>query len=157
MCTLYAEKALNYTFSTNSDARMLEFFKRSDADAKIYVANGFLKVRDVCKSANSGDTKMFCSDVYNFCGPGIFAYTQPADSNIIFCPVYFDYPVIQPGGCHDSDSGTTALHEVTHLRQTLATSDYNTYRYDDLIELTAEQNIHHADTYTYYAQALLRC
>lgn len=155
LCAVYAETAVNFTFQHDiPDAKMIEYFKTATAEAKIYVASGFHKVANVCYEVQGGDTRLYCTDVYNACGPGIFAYAVPRDSNMVLCPVYFDYPQTHTRGCHDSDSGTTLLHEVTHLSQTLGTSDYNTYRYDDLRKLTSEQNLNHADTYTYYAQSL---
>ncbi|KAJ6788050.1 hypothetical protein PWT90_07492 [Aphanocladium album] len=158
MCTGYAAygrgDALDYA---HGSPKLREFFKRDDPDARNYIAAGLGRVHDVCVSPTSGDTSIFCTDRYQFCRPGVWAYTVPNDSNIIFCPVYFGTPVTEFQGCHQSDSGTTLMHEVTHLQQTLGTADYDTYGYDGLRRLSSDQNMNHADTYTFYAQAVLRC
>lgn len=155
MCTIYADAAFNKTVAPDANDKMLEYFKRADADTKIHVANGFLKIRNVCGQYTSGDANLFCTDQFNGCHGDTGAYTIPSSSNMVFCPGFFDWHADTPQGCHNPDLGTTVLHEVSHLRQTLATDDYGTYGYDGLRRLSADQNLNHADTYTYYAQALI--
>lgn len=155
MCTIYASGASNITFAREKEDKLIEYFKRSDSLTVFKVGGGLSLIADVCKKADSGDTKIFCSDRYNFCRPGVPAYTVPNDSSMVYCDSFFDNPSSEPGNCHQGDLGTTILHEASHLKETIATSDYGTYGYEGLRGLTADQNINHADTYTYYAQALI--
>ncbi|KAF5670494.1 hypothetical protein FHETE_4401 [Fusarium heterosporum] len=134
--------------------KMEEYFKASDAATRSTVANVFSKIAAECGTTNAGDSRYYCSDVYNSCQNGVLAYTLPGGSYMAYCQLYFDRLPGSTSSCHGQSQGNTNVHEMTHLNQIKGTSDYGGYGYNFLRSLTAEQNINHADTYALFANAV---
>jgi deuterolysin len=134
--------------------KMEEYFKASDPATRSTVADVFSRIAAECGSTNAGDSRYYCSDVYNSCQNGVLAYTLPGGSYMAYCDLYFDRLPATTTNCHGQDQGNTNLHEMTHLNQIKGTSDFGGYGYNFLRSLTAEQNINHADTYALFANAV---
>ncbi|KAH7063503.1 deuterolysin metalloprotease [Macrophomina phaseolina] len=140
--------------SSGSATKFQEYFKTTAASTRSQVAAVFGRIASECGSTTSGSSRYYCSDVLGACRSGVLAYTQPASSIMVNCPLFFSGLAPTSSVCHDQDQQTTILHEVTHLSQVAGTSDYGGYGYNFVRSLSAAQNLNHADTYTLYAQAL---
>lgn len=145
---LYAEKVSR---SGPAD-RMNFFFKSSDAATRKRVGDNFHKIAVECGSPVTGVARVFCSDRHSFCRPEYIAYAYGSD--IVNCPLFFRLPTNNKE-CRANTQATTAIHEASHLSQILGTSDYNgCYGIDCIRRLSREQNLNHADTYSFFAQGM---
>lgn len=130
--------------------RMNFFFKSSDSGTRNRVADNFHKIAVECGSPVTGVAKVFCSDRHSFCRPEYIAYAYGSD--IVNCPLFFRLPTNNKE-CRANTQATTMIHEASHLSQILGTSDYNgCYGIDCIRSLSREQNLNHADTYSFFAQ-----
>lgn len=134
--------------------KLNEYFKSTSSSTASSVQTVFNRVATQCGSSTSGDSRYYCSDILGACSGGVLAYTQPATSQMVNCPLFFTGLPALSRTCHAQDQATTILHEMTHLRQVKGTSDYGGYGYNFVRSLSAAQNLNHADTYTLFAQAL---
>ncbi|KAH6675245.1 neutral protease [Plectosphaerella plurivora] len=137
----------------NDSARLQEYFKSSSDSVASTVEGVFALIEEECGSTTSGKSRYHCTDVYGACSGGVIAYTLPSQSYMVNCPTYFGMLAQNPR-CHGQDQGSTILHETTHLRHILGTSDYGGYGYSFVQQLSSEQNLNHADTYTLFAQSV---
>lgn len=135
-------------------AKFQEYFKSTSAQDRQMVAGVFGKVAAECGSTTSGVSTYHCTDSYGHCQGSVLAYTLPAQSIMVYCPLYFNQLPDVSSQCHAQDKATTNLHEATHLRQMKGTDDYGGYGYQFVRGLTSQQNLNHADTYTLFAQAI---
>lgn len=140
--------------AVNNAAKMNEYFKSTSSSTVSTVQRVFNNIASQCGSTTSGNSRYYCSDILGACSNGVLAYTYPATSQMVNCPLFFSGLTALSRVCHDQDQATTILHEMTHLTQVKGTSDYGGYGYNFVRSLTAAQNLNHADTYTLFAQAL---
>lgn len=132
--------------------RFVEYFKRSDPEARGIVSAVYGRIAQECSSMRSG-AKFFCGDAMNQCSDAILAYTMPSMGLMAYCPGFYQTPY-QSRGCHEQDQGNVVLHEVSHLRHIQGTEDYAGYGYDFIRSLPPQMNLNHADTYALFAQAV---
>ena len=140
------------TNAQSNNAKMTEYFKSSTASTKNTVATVFNNIASQCGSTTSGSSRYYCSDILSACSNGVLAYTYPATSQMVNCPLFFSGLSALSSTCHAQDQATTVLHEMTHLTSVKGTSDYGGYGYNFVRSLSASQNLNHADTYTLFAQ-----
>ncbi|EFQ35546.1 deuterolysin metalloprotease [Colletotrichum graminicola M1.001] len=151
-CVTLAQQAAN---ATSNDTRMDEYFKDTSDEAKYNVTDVFNKIAGECQSNIDGVSQQYCGDVYKSCSPGVLAYTVPAYSYMVNCPLYFSALPSLTTSCHGQDQTTTTLHEMTHLIQMKGTLDFGVYGYDAMKTLESSQNLNHADTYCLFANGKL--
>ncbi|KAF3002014.1 hypothetical protein E8E13_008406 [Curvularia kusanoi] len=142
------------TNAQSNNAKMTEYFKSSASGTKNTVATVFNNIASQCGSTTSGSSRYYCTDILSACSSGVLAYTYPATSQMVNCPLFFSGLTALSRTCHAQDQATTVLHEMTHLTSVKGTSDYGGYGYNFVRSLSASQNLNHADTYTLFAQAL---
>lgn len=152
-CASLARTAASNAQSNN--AKMTEYFKSTTASVKNTVATVFNNIATQCGSTTSGNSRYYCTDILSACSNGVLAYTYPATSQMVNCPLFFSGLTALSRTCHAQDQATTVLHEMTHLTQVKGTSDYGGYGYNFVRSLSASQNLNHADTYTLFAQGKL--
>ncbi|KAB2572826.1 Neutral protease 2-like protein [Lasiodiplodia theobromae] len=152
-CRSLAQRAQTAA-SSGSASKFQEYFKSTSSSTRSTVAAVFGRIVSECGSTTSGSSRYYCNDVLGACSNGVLAYTQPATSIMVNCPLFFSALSPTSSACHAQDQQTTILHEMTHLTQIKGTSDYGGYGYNFVQSLSAAQNLNHADTYTLYAQAL---
>jgi deuterolysin len=140
------------TNAQSNNAKMTEYFKSSTTSTKNTVATVFNNIASQCGSTTSGSSRYYCSDILSACSNGVLAYTYPATSQMVNCPLFFSGLSALSSTCHAQDQATTVLHEMTHLTSVKGTSDYGGYGYNFVRSLSASQNLNHADTYTLFAQ-----
>ncbi|KAI0441042.1 neutral protease [Xylaria telfairii] len=150
-CADLAKQAASVAES--DDDKLIEYFKNADAETRSYVVDVLNNVAAECGSTSSG-APYYCSDVYGACEDGVIAYTLPSEGYMVNCPIFFDELPPASSQCHAQDQQTTVLHETTHLTSVAGTDDYGGYGYDFIQNLSAEQNLNHADTYTLFAQSV---
>ncbi|KAJ0385798.1 hypothetical protein COL922a_005602 [Colletotrichum nupharicola] len=147
------------------DKKTMEFFKTTDQATRRNISIAFSKVSNECGSrlaANKGTalavanpvSKLYCTDVYSSCRPGVLAYTLPSQNYMVNCPLYFSALPSLTSTCHAQDQSTTTLHEMTHLTFIKGTLDWGVYGYTGIKALTAAQNYNHADTYCLFANSV---
>lgn len=132
--------------------KMEEYFKRTDDNTRNIVAGVFEKMTKVY--AGGGRPNLHCKDIHGYCGRWV-AYCVFAPSDIVFCNPWFQRFQEIDKTCRKVDQAFVALHEATHLNEVKNTDDYGVYGYDGLRRLTADKNINHADTYSYFAHDVL--
>ncbi|KAI1082461.1 Deuterolysin metalloprotease family-domain-containing protein [Whalleya microplaca] len=140
--------------SSGPAAKLTEYFKSSSTSTRSTVATVFERIADECGSTSSGVSDVYCSDVYRSCSSNVLAYTLPSASFMVNCNLYYTALPALTRECHAQDQATTTLHESTHLTQIKGTSDYSTYGYSGVRDLTSSQNLNHADTYSLFANAV---
>lgn len=133
--------------------KMEEYFKRTDDNTRNIVAGVFDKMARVY--SGGGKPNLHCRDIHNYCGRGWVAYCVFAPSDIVFCNSWFQKFKEIDKGCRKVDQAFIAVHEATHLNEVKNTDDYGVYGYDGLRRLSADKNINHADTYSYFAHDVL--
>lgn len=138
--------------AVSNSAKLNEYFKSTSSSTASTVQTVFNRVASQCGSSTAGDSRYYCTDILGACSSGVLAYTQPATSQMVNCPLFFSALSPLSSTCHAQDQATTILHEMTHLRQVKGTSDYGGYGYNFVRSLSAAQNLNHADTYTLFAQ-----
>lgn len=132
--------------------RMNFFFKSSDTATRKRVGDNFHKIAVECGSPVTGVSKVFCSDRHSFCRPEYIAYAYGTD--IVNCPLFFRLPTNNKE-CRANTQATTMIHEASHLSQVMSASDYDgCYGITCIRGLSREQNLKHADTYSFFAQGM---
>ncbi|KAF9870635.1 hypothetical protein CkaCkLH20_11941 [Colletotrichum karsti] len=136
--------------------KTFEFFKTNDDTARKAISAVFTKVANECASRVTAGSvsKLYCTDIYAACKPGVLAYTVPSVALMVNCPLYFTALTPLTKSCHGQDQATTTLHEMTHLVQIKGTLDWGVYGYDGIRKLTSAQNQNHADTYCLFANSV---
>jgi deuterolysin len=71
----------------SNSAKITEYFKQDTTTVRNTVAGVFNKIADECANSTSGVSKYYCTDQSRNCGGGVIAYTFPAQSYIVNCPV----------------------------------------------------------------------
>jgi deuterolysin len=129
--------------------RMKEYFKSDSRNTREIVAKVFDDIARECKSSTSGQLSISCKDT-DFCksNRGVPAYS--AGKEVVLCPPWFKQPV--NGKCHQGDKASAIIHEFSHGLKGFP--HFGVYGYDKLLQLPAEKNIKHADTYTYFSNAV---
>ncbi|XWW95502.1 hypothetical protein V2A60_003462 [Cordyceps javanica] len=139
-------------------SKMHEYFKAADNGTRRVVADVFARIARECGTVNGGRSDYYCRDKYGHCKPTVLAYTMMEKDAMCYCERYFRTLPAHTKKCHGRDQPTTNIHEMTHLRRIKGTSDFNGYGYGTVQNLTREQNLNHADTYTLFALAIeLKC
>ncbi|KAI9151600.1 Neutral protease [Paramyrothecium foliicola] len=147
-------RAAQTAASSGAAAKVTEYFKSATTSVRNTVSTVFSRVASECSSTTGGNSRLYCTDVYNACSSGVIAYTVPSLSIQGYCGIFFNSLPALSRTCHAQDRATTIIHEMTHLTQVKGTSDYSGYGYNYIRSLTAAQNLNHADTYTLFAQAI---
>ncbi|CAH0058870.1 unnamed protein product [Clonostachys solani] len=140
--------------SFGPDARMLKYYKAVDKATRGVVAGVFEKVKNECLTFDSGVSSLYCSDRFNSCAEGVLAYTVAQASYMVYCNLYLTRLPLNSQSCNGQSQSNTIVHEVTHLSQIKGTNDYGGYGIASVQNLTAAQNINHADTYALFAQSI---
>lgn len=135
------------------DNKMVEYFESAGQSTRDTVATAFDKMANAYASSG-GKPDLHCSDVQNYCRSGAVAYALPPSNTIVFCDAWFDYPTLNEA-CRQVDQAHISVHEATHLSMVKGTEDYNTYGYQNSVDLSARYNLNHADTYAYFAHDTL--
>ncbi|CAG9989014.1 unnamed protein product [Clonostachys byssicola] len=135
------------------DARMQQFYQATDKTTRGIVAGVFEKVKNECLSFDGGVSSLYCSDRFNSCAEGVLAYTVAQASYMVYCNLYLTRLPLNSQSCYGQSQSNTIVHEVTHLSQVKGTNDYGGYGISSVQNLTAAQNINHADTYALFAQS----
>ncbi|KAJ2994447.1 hypothetical protein NUW58_g1558 [Xylaria curta] len=144
--------------AASAGTKLQEYFKSTSTTTKNTVVDVFNKIATtVVNSGTSGSAKLYCSDVGNFCGNGIVAYTQPAFSAtqeyIVLCPYWFQFPA-RNNICHDADQPYVLIHEATHLIAVKGTDDV-CYGYNGCVtSINNAQSLNNADSYALFANAI---
>lgn len=136
----------------NGDAaRFGEYFKTTDAGARLAVAARFDAVSKEASSTTSGSTTYYCKDLYSYCSSDTLAYTLPSQNLIANCPLYYTLSSLSRS-CRQQDQTTTALHEFTHAPGVFGpgTQDF-AYGYVASTRLSSAQALQNADTYALFA------
>ena len=81
------------------------------------------------------------------------SFARSSSSQIFHCDLFFEKPA-QAHKCYSTSQASTTLHEMTHLSQIGDTDDFDSYGYDAVQVLNANDNLKHADTYEMFAQAV---
>ncbi|KAH7010114.1 Deuterolysin metalloprotease family-domain-containing protein [Ilyonectria destructans] len=137
-----------------SDAKMVEYFKKSDQTTRNTVARVYQTMASECGATDSGETGYSCTDIDNYCDEsGATAYAEVNVGVTVYCSPYWTTPAVSTE-CHAGDKAGITVHEMSHLTQIKGTDDYDGYGYEFVRSLTAEQNINHADTYMLFANAI---
>ena len=144
-----ADAALN-----GSASKFQEYFKSTATADRQRVANRLKAVAKECTNTPGGVLSVHCSDVYNYCDPGTFAYTVSSDDAVVWCDQYWKSPM-ETTQCHGDDKTGTTIHEYTHASHVFSpgTDDY-AYGYTDCSKLSRAKALENADTYEYYANAI---
>lgn len=139
--------------ATGGDAgKFEEYFMTTDNSTRKTVSDRFSAVAQDCNTTASGDTRTYCTDVYDGCSSNVLAYTLPAYNYIAYCPLFFDNLPALTDRCHNQDQATTVLHEETHAPDVYAPGTLdNAYGYDAAMDLSADAALNNADTYALYA------
>ncbi|CAG9984404.1 unnamed protein product [Clonostachys byssicola] len=142
-------KAAAKAARSGPERRMKEYFKSATSATRKTVAGVFDAIAKECSTNNSGRISFSCANT-NFCksNPGVVAYAS--GMNTVFCPAWYSQPV--NGACHQGDRASVILHEFSHSLK--GTQDFNAYGYAALRRLPASKNIKHADSYTYFSNAV---
>ncbi|KAF2712584.1 deuterolysin metalloprotease [Pleomassaria siparia CBS 279.74] len=140
--------------ANSNTAKMTEYFHTTTSANIAVVVGVFSKVISEATSTTSGVSKTYCTDIYPACSSGVLAYTSPAESYIVNCPLYFTALPALTTTCHAQDQATTTLHEMTHLSQIKGTEDYSTYGYAASVALSTDRALNHADSYALFANAI---
>ncbi|KAM0722914.1 hypothetical protein Q7P37_001112 [Cladosporium fusiforme] len=141
--------------TSGSDSKFEEYFKSTSNSTRKTVTDRFEAVAQDCNTTASGDTRTYCTDVYNGCSSNVLAYTLPAYNYIAYCPLFFDNLPGLTDRCHNQDQATTVLHEETHAPDVYAPGTLdNAYGYDAAMELSSDAAVNNADTYALYANAI---
>ncbi|KAM0723364.1 hypothetical protein Q7P37_000350 [Cladosporium fusiforme] len=134
-----------------------DLFKTTDQSTRREVAESYRKVARECgASSGKGCVKSFCSDDKNYCNGDLLAYTLWKEQNsersgeTHYCPRYFELEAAS-SSCGEQSQGSNTLHETTHA--VLATEDI-TYGLDNCKQLSSDQALKNADSYTFYAIAV---
>ncbi|KAH7311394.1 metallo proteinase [Stachybotrys elegans] len=139
--------------SSGPAARLTEFYKSSTSATRSTVQGVFNRIVSECGSSTSGASRIYCTDIYPACSGGVVAYAVPALAYQVYCPLWFNNYAAMTSACRGISQAGVLLHEMTHLTSIRGTQDYNCYGYNCVRSLSAAQNINHADTYMYFAQA----
>ncbi|KAI1753545.1 metallo proteinase [Xylaria castorea] len=149
--------AQNAASAASAGTKLQEYFKSTSSSTKSTVANVFNKIAtSVANSGTSGNAKLYCTDVGNWCTDGVVAYTQPGavgSEYIVLCPYWFLFPATN-NICHDADQPYVIVHEATHLTEVAGTDDV-CYGYDGCVTaISSSQSLNNADSYALYANAI---
>jgi len=143
--------------ATNGDAAFFEnYFGDSSSATRSKVAEVFNAVAKECSATPGGSTTSSCTDAMNRCSGGVLAYTYwqgygtDTDGQVFYCPSYYQLPE-QGSYCHGQTQGGTILHEMTHA---VAGTDDLGYGYAAASQLSTEQALMNADSYTVFAEDL---
>lgn len=136
---------------SGSATKFQEYFKSTATKDRQYVSKRFDAVAKECNNTPGGVLNVYCTDKYNYCDDGTFAYTVSSDNNVIWCAQYYSHPV-ETTSCHGDDKAGTTIHEYTHADSVFSpgTDDY-AYTYANCVKLSREKALENADTYEYYA------
>jgi deuterolysin len=138
--------------STGNAAKFQEYFKTASSSVRGTVAARLRAVANECSSSTSGTTTQYCTDVYGACDSNTLAYTSPADSVVVNCPIYFSYLPVISSTCHAQDMATTTLHEYTHADAVFSPGTLdNAYGYSASVALSQSRAVLNADSYALYA------
>ncbi|ESK82326.1 neutral protease 2 [Moniliophthora roreri MCA 2997] len=144
-----AAAAAKYINDNRQNSLFRSYFKNNDPAA---VENKLT----LAATENDPNRTLDCNDPYNYCAshPNVIAFTVIADTNIFFCPIFFD-EVPQNDLCTGATSvsernirGGTALHELTHAVS--STIDVS-YGCGDDQDLYADDQLVNADNYNCFA------
>lgn len=135
--------------------KLVEYFGSQSTSVRQSVAQVFNKIAAECDSTTSGVAEQYCSDVLSYCEYGVLAYAVPSMDVMVSCDMYFEQLPALETRCHRQDQATTTLHEVTHLRQVAGTNDH-AYGYTLATQLSSQEALDNADSYTLFANGKLR-
>lgn len=137
---------------TGSRSKFREYFKTTANSTRQVVAGRLRAVAKEARSASSGATKYYCTDVYGYCETNVLAYTLPSQNVIANCDIYYSYLPVLASTCHDQDQATTTLHEFTHAPGVYSpgTEDLG-YGYAAATSLSTKEAVMNADSYALYA------
>lgn len=138
-----------------SGDKLVEYFSSQSSSVRRNVAGVFNKIATECGRDTSGVAEQYCTDVLQYCEQGVLAYTVPSMNVMVSCDIYFNQLPALETRCHRQDQATTTLHEVTHLNAIAGTNDF-AYGYDLATQLSTNQALNNADTYTLFANGTLR-
>ncbi|KAI8952294.1 metallo proteinase [Xylaria longipes] len=149
--------AQNAQSAASAGTKLQEYFKSTSSSTKSTVVGVFNKLAtSVANSGTSGNTKLYCTDVGDYCTDGVVAYTQPGSIGseyIVLCPYWFQFPATG-NTCHIADQPYVIVHEATHLTEVKGTDDV-CYGYDGCVtDLSSSQSLNNADSYALYANAI---
>ncbi|KAJ4394663.1 hypothetical protein N0V93_003882 [Gnomoniopsis smithogilvyi] len=139
-----------------SGDKLMEYFSSQSTSTRQTVAGVFNKIAAECDSTTSGVAEQYCSDVLQYCSDSILAYAVPSMDVMVSCGIYFEQLPGLETRCHRQDQATTTLHEVTHLRQVAGTNDF-AYGYELATQLSTNQALKNADSYTLFANGKSSC
>ncbi|VUC23780.1 unnamed protein product [Clonostachys rosea] len=147
-------QAATQAASFGPDARMQKFYQATDKNTRSVVAGVFEKVKNECLTFDSGVSSLYCTDRFNSCADGVLAYTVAQASYMVYCNLFLTRLPLNAQSCYGQSQSNTIVHEVTHLSQIKGTNDYGGYGIASVQNLTAAQNLNHADTYALFAQSI---
>ncbi|PHH64674.1 hypothetical protein CDD81_4115 [Ophiocordyceps australis] len=153
LCARRAQKAAAAAQDPSTSQLMLEFFKNDDEQTRSRVASVLQGVAADCGSPNGGErTNIGCGqNGGRFYGVTHFGGGLPNPEMQLF-PEFFNLAQ-QPVSCGHLDAGSMIVHEMTHADA--HTDDFgSSYGLQVIASLSPQQNINHADTYAYFAQAV---
>lgn len=144
--------------ATNGDASFLEKYFMDSSDAtRSKVAEVFQAVAKECQNTPGGASTSHCTDQLNHCSGNVLAYTywqgygQDQAGEVYYCPSYYQLPD-DASYCQGQTQGGTIFHEMTHA---VAGTDDLAYGYYAISQLSTEQALTNADSYTVFAEGRL--
>ncbi|KJK75869.1 hypothetical protein H634G_09233 [Metarhizium anisopliae BRIP 53293] len=162
-CVQYAKAAAEE--AKKKDSQLFDFFFKKENDGeRAKIAERYEQIAAECGATSGGKISVTCQEVIGSCtvpGSGQSA-TAVADkrmgdrlgTRVQLCKPFFE---LTEGGCGRFDRPSTIVHELSHALA--GTEDFgSSYGLKVVQGLKAAQNLEHADTYGYFAQAAsLKC
>ncbi|PLB37654.1 Metalloprotease [Aspergillus candidus] len=143
--------------AVNGDANIFEeFFRTTDTASRQDVAARFEAIANEASNFGSGNVTFNCGndEKQGVCRKGVLAYALSGSNKVVTCPDWYKI-VAATDNCGGTDQGTAMVHELSHLSVVYSpgTGDF-AYKYNDLVQLSADKAVLNADTYSLYASAI---
>ncbi|KAH0601172.1 hypothetical protein MHUMG1_00044 [Metarhizium humberi] len=154
-CVTYANAAVEEL--KKKDSPLFEFFFKKENDGqRDKIAERYQQIAAECGATQAGNISVTCKDgALGPCGTSTaMAEKKDIKSNRIgtrvqLCKQFFD---LSEAGCGRFDRASTIVHELSHAL--VGTEDFDSsYGLKAIQNLTAAQNLEHADTYGFFSQA----
>lgn len=157
-CVQYAKAAAEE--AKKKDSQLFEFFFKKENDGqRTKIAERYEQIAAECGATQGGKISVTCQDgTLQSCGTST-AIAEMKEGNRLGTRVQLCKPFFNSlqGGCGRLDRPATIVHELSHAL--IGTQDFgSSYGLKVIQGLKAADNLEHADTYGYFAQAAsLKC
>lgn len=162
-CVQYAKAAAEE--AKKKDSQLFEFFFKKENDGqRAKIADRYEQIAAECGATQGGKISVTCQEVIGSCkipttGADATAVADMKSGDRVGTRVQLCKPFFNSlqGGCGRLDRPATIVHEFSHAL--IGTQDFgSSYGLKVIQGLKAADNLEHADTYGYFAQAAsLKC